>query len=85
MVQAEGEKSESAPTSRGERLFMALPIFIKRPLMRMMFKDPHRAKELAGTVMLTAVGMFGEGGGGDPAHACIPWVSRSAVLPKSRS
>ena len=31
--------------------------------MGMMFKDPHRAKELAGTVMLTAIGMFGEGGG----------------------
>jgi pyruvate/2-oxoglutarate dehydrogenase complex dihydrolipoamide acyltransferase (E2) component len=62
-VQAEGEKSESAPTSSGERLFMALPVFIKRPLMRMMFKDPHRAKETAGTVLMTAVGMFGEGGG----------------------
>ena len=42
---------------------MALPVFIKRPLMQMMFKDPHRAKETAGTVLLTAVGMFGEGGG----------------------
>jgi hypothetical protein len=62
-VQAEGEESESAPTSPGERFFMALPVFIKRPMMRLMFRDPHRAKENAGTVLLTAVGMFGEGGG----------------------
>jgi hypothetical protein len=62
-VQAEGEEGESAPTSRWERLFMALPTFIKRPMMRVMFKDPHRAKRNAGTVLLTAVGMFGEGGG----------------------
>jgi pyruvate/2-oxoglutarate dehydrogenase complex dihydrolipoamide acyltransferase (E2) component len=62
-VQAEGEKSESAPTSEGEKLFMSLPSFIRRPWMRMMFRDPHRAKEVAGTVLLTAVGMFGEGGG----------------------
>jgi pyruvate/2-oxoglutarate dehydrogenase complex dihydrolipoamide acyltransferase (E2) component len=62
-VQAEGEKSASAPTSGGEKLFMALPTFIRRPMMRMLFKDPHRAKQTAGTVLLTAVGMFGEGGG----------------------
>ena len=62
-VQAEGEKSESAPTSGGEKLFMSLPSFIRRLFMRMLFRDPHRAKENAGTVLLTAVGMFGEGGG----------------------
>ena len=62
-MQAEGDKSESAPTSGDRKLFMNLPSFVRRPLMRMMFKDPHRAKELAGTVLLTAVGMFGEGGG----------------------
>jgi pyruvate/2-oxoglutarate dehydrogenase complex dihydrolipoamide acyltransferase (E2) component len=62
-VQAEGERSESAPTGGDEKLFMSLPSFVRRPLMGMMFKDPHRAKELAGTVMLTAIGMFGEGGG----------------------
>jgi len=62
-VQAEGEKGESAPTSRSEKLFLALPTLVKRPLMRMMFRNPHRAKKTAGTVLLTAVGMFGEGGG----------------------
>jgi pyruvate/2-oxoglutarate dehydrogenase complex dihydrolipoamide acyltransferase (E2) component len=31
--------------------------------MRTTFRSPHRAKEYRGTVVLTAVGMFGEGGG----------------------
>lgn len=62
-VQAEGAKSASAPTTGGSRLFMNLPTFVRRPLLRTMFRNPHRAKEQRGTVALTAVGMFGEGGG----------------------
>lgn len=58
-VQAEGAKSASAPTA----VFMNLPTFVRRPLMRTMFRSPHRAKEHRGTVLMTAVGMFGEGGG----------------------
>jgi pyruvate/2-oxoglutarate dehydrogenase complex dihydrolipoamide acyltransferase (E2) component len=62
-VRAEGAESESAPTARGGRLSMRLPSFIRRPVMRRVFKNPHQAKTYAGTVLLTAVGMFGEGGG----------------------
>jgi pyruvate/2-oxoglutarate dehydrogenase complex dihydrolipoamide acyltransferase (E2) component len=62
-VQAEGEKSESARTAGGGKLFVHLPSFVRRFLMRTTFKNPHRAKALAGTVVLTAIGMFGEGGG----------------------
>jgi pyruvate/2-oxoglutarate dehydrogenase complex dihydrolipoamide acyltransferase (E2) component len=62
-VQAEGAKSASSPTTGGSKLFMNLPTFFRRPLLRMMFRNPHRAKEHRGTVLLTAVGMFGEGGG----------------------
>lgn len=62
-VQAEGAESESAPTAGGRKLYMHLPSFVRRPLMRTMFKNPHQAKALAGTVLLTAIGMFGEGGG----------------------
>jgi pyruvate/2-oxoglutarate dehydrogenase complex dihydrolipoamide acyltransferase (E2) component len=62
-VQAEGAESASAPTTGSRKLFMMLPTFVRRPLMKRMFKDPHQAKALAGTVVLTAVGMFGEGGG----------------------
>ena len=62
-VQAEGAESASAPTDGAGRLYMVLPTFVRRTVMKRMFKDPHRAKALAGTVLLTAVGMFGEGGG----------------------
>jgi pyruvate/2-oxoglutarate dehydrogenase complex dihydrolipoamide acyltransferase (E2) component len=62
-VQAEGAESESSPTEGAGRLYMVLPTVVRRTLMKRMFRDPHRAKALAGTVLLTAVGMFGEGGG----------------------
>jgi pyruvate/2-oxoglutarate dehydrogenase complex dihydrolipoamide acyltransferase (E2) component len=62
-VQAEGAKSESAGTEGGGKQIVHLPSFVRRPLMRTTFKNPHRAKALAGTVVLTAIGMFGEGGG----------------------
>jgi pyruvate/2-oxoglutarate dehydrogenase complex dihydrolipoamide acyltransferase (E2) component len=62
-VQAEGAASESAPTGEGDKLFMRMPRFVRRLLLGGMFRNPHQARELAGTVVLTAVGMFGEGGG----------------------
>ena len=37
-MQAEGAKSASAPTSGGKQLFMNLPTFVRRLLMRTMFK-----------------------------------------------
>lgn len=43
--------------------FVLLPAFIRRLLLGMLFKSPHRLKEMNGTVSLTAVGMFGNGGG----------------------
>jgi hypothetical protein len=43
--------------------FVLLPAFIRRLFLGMLFKSPHRLKEMNGTVSLTAVGMFGNGGG----------------------
>jgi pyruvate/2-oxoglutarate dehydrogenase complex dihydrolipoamide acyltransferase (E2) component len=43
--------------------FVLLPAFIRRLFLRMMFKSPRWLKEMNGTVSLTAVGMFGNGGG----------------------
>lgn len=43
--------------------FVRLPGFMRRLFLRMLFKNPHRLKEMNGTVSLTAVGMFGNGGG----------------------
>jgi len=43
--------------------FVLLPAFIRRLFLKMLFKSPHRLKDMNGTVSLTAVGMFGNGGG----------------------
>jgi pyruvate/2-oxoglutarate dehydrogenase complex dihydrolipoamide acyltransferase (E2) component len=43
--------------------FVLLPGFVRRLFLGMLFKNPHWLKEMNGTVSLTAVGMFGSGGG----------------------
>lgn len=43
--------------------FVLLPGPLRRLFMRILFKNPHRLKAMNGTVSLTAVGMFGTGGG----------------------
>ena len=43
--------------------FVLLPAFIRRLFLGMLFKSPHWLRDMNGTVSLTAVGMFGNGGG----------------------
>jgi pyruvate/2-oxoglutarate dehydrogenase complex dihydrolipoamide acyltransferase (E2) component len=43
--------------------FVLLPGFIRRFFLGILFKNPKMLKEVNGTVSLTAVGMFGAGGG----------------------
>lgn len=43
--------------------FVLLPAFIRRFFLGYLFKNPQLLKEMNGTVSLTSVGMFGEGGG----------------------
>ncbi|MBE0669209.1 MAG: 2-oxo acid dehydrogenase subunit E2 [Anaerolineales bacterium] len=43
--------------------FVLLPAFIRRFLLGILFRNPHWLKDMNGTVSLTAVGMFGNGGG----------------------
>ena len=43
--------------------FVLLPAFIRRFFLGILFKNPQMLKEMNGTVSLTAVGMFGNGGG----------------------
>ena len=45
------------------RLFMMFPAFIRGSFFRIMDRFPHVMKKNGGTVMLTNVGLFGEGGG----------------------
>jgi pyruvate/2-oxoglutarate dehydrogenase complex dihydrolipoamide acyltransferase (E2) component len=43
--------------------FVLLPDFIRHLFLGVLFKNPHWLREMNGTVSLTAVGMFGTGGG----------------------
>jgi pyruvate/2-oxoglutarate dehydrogenase complex dihydrolipoamide acyltransferase (E2) component len=43
--------------------FVLLPAFIRRLFLGMLFKSPRWLRDMNGTVSLTAVGMFGNGGG----------------------
>jgi hypothetical protein len=48
-----------------------LPAFVRRPMFWLLSRSPHLTKRYKGTVALTAVGMFGKGGGwgmGLPSH-----------------
>lgn len=48
--------------------FVRLPGFVRRGFLRLLFKQPHWIKNYYGTVLLTSIGMFGDGGGwGIPA------------------
>ena len=59
-AQAVGGRSESGTFLRK---FASLPRFVRAPFYWLRDKSPRTGKQYAGTVLLTAVGMFGEGGG----------------------
>ena len=59
-AQAVGGRGEGGTTLRK---FASLPRFIRAPFHWLRDKNPRIAKQYAGTVALTAIGMFGEGGG----------------------
>jgi pyruvate/2-oxoglutarate dehydrogenase complex dihydrolipoamide acyltransferase (E2) component len=44
-------------------LLSLLPGFVRRFFWRVVFSNPHRIHQLGGTVCVTSIGMFGEGGG----------------------
>ncbi len=45
------------------RLFLLLPGFLRARLVRLLRRLPHRQRDLAGTVGVSSVGMYGRGGG----------------------
>ena len=46
-----------------EQLFFSLPAFIRVPLLGAVGNSPHLKKRVQGTVVVTAIGMFGTGAG----------------------
>jgi pyruvate/2-oxoglutarate dehydrogenase complex dihydrolipoamide acyltransferase (E2) component len=56
-------KRQPNPYERLLPLYTLVPGPIRRLVWRSLFRSPHLAKRNVGTTTLTAVGMFGEGGG----------------------
>ncbi len=63
-VQANPQKDiGSKSRKRYISLFLMLPGFMRQLFYRIVYRNPHWLKKGIGTVNVTAVGMFGEGGG----------------------
>jgi len=66
-LHAEIRAFQQNPDAGGEKhaieWFVRLPGFLRRAVLRAMFRKPAWLKELNGTVSLSSVGMFGQGGG----------------------
>lgn len=62
-IQAKPRRSAGLQQWGFVRWFLLLPAFVRQMVYRTLFKNPHLVKEYVGTVILTAVGMFGQGGG----------------------
>jgi pyruvate/2-oxoglutarate dehydrogenase complex dihydrolipoamide acyltransferase (E2) component len=56
-------KRQPNPYERLLPLYTLVPGPARRLVWKVLFRSPHVAKEYVGTTQLTAVGMFGEGGG----------------------
>ncbi|MEV0804726.1 2-oxo acid dehydrogenase subunit E2, partial [Kribbella sp. NPDC050281] len=62
-VKADPYLSPSVRKAPWARAYLILPGFVRVRLLGMLHRLPHRQRALAGTVGVTAVGMFGAGGG----------------------
>lgn len=65
-------------------LFTRLPTFARNVVYGVVLRNPHMRKQQTGTVMLTAVGMFGGGGGwgiGVPTHTLAVTLGGIAAKP----
>lgn len=62
-IQAERQRDKGLPYARLLWIYPLVPAFIRRLAYRVFLKNPHWIKRSIGTVQLTAIGMFGKGGG----------------------
>lgn len=62
-VQAKGDRNYDGRTVSLLRAYARLPGPLRRLVYRAVMSSPYRMKRVGGTVSVTAVGMFGEGGG----------------------
>ena len=61
--QAQSKKVGEAVVVRNIKWYVAIPGFVRRLVYRVTHRAPHLVKKYGGTVMVTSVGMFGNGAG----------------------
>ncbi|MGD8804819.1 MAG: 2-oxo acid dehydrogenase subunit E2 [Chloroflexota bacterium] len=59
----QAERAEKAGVYRTMRWYLAIPFFIRRLFFPILNRVPRLMKKNSGTVMVTSVGMFGQGAG----------------------
>lgn len=57
------KRPQSTTEARFMRWFLFVPSFIRRVVYRFLLKFPSSFRDISSSVMVTSVGMFGEGGG----------------------
>jgi pyruvate/2-oxoglutarate dehydrogenase complex dihydrolipoamide acyltransferase (E2) component len=62
-LQAERNRERTVPSARLVGLYPWVPACLRRLVWKAILKNPHRMKARIGTVLLSSVGMFGQGGG----------------------
>lgn len=62
-VQTAGIDSLPSGLRRSSRLFLGLPGFLRRSIFRLLLRSQRFTKRYAGSMLVTAVGMFGGGAG----------------------
>lgn len=73
--QAQARKVEEVEVVRANQWIGVIPVFIRRLVFRVLDRAPHLMNKIAGTVLVTSVGMFGRGAGWS-----IPMVSHTLSI-----
>lgn len=78
----QAQASEGDPAQQG-RAIGAIPGFIRRSLFALLQRSPHLMKQIGGTVVVSSVGMFGEGAGwGIPITSQTLSVTVGGIVPR---
>lgn len=62
-VKSTPSSSSSLQHDRAAQAFVAMPGIVRRLLLRLLYRLPDRQRRIMGTVGVSSIGMFGEGGG----------------------
>lgn len=72
---AQTKRLEEVEVVRANQWIGVIPVFVRRLVFRVLDRSPHLMNKIAGTVLVTSVGMFGSGAGWG-----IPMVSHTLSI-----